>query len=231
MAGKKTFVAGEVLTAQDVNDYLMDQSVMNFASSAARASAIPTPTEGMVTYRADADNLELYNGSDWKSATGLVHIKTETFSGVASQSINDVFSANFDNYRAVLKVDGTASGLISFRLRVSGSDATGSNYEQQGVRIRTGTIANPNGVATITSFSLLDVTASTPKNGVSFDLISPFLAENTQYNSAGFEFQASSQAAEFRAGNHNLNTSYTGLTILPASGNITGTISIYGYGK
>jgi hypothetical protein len=162
---------------------------------------------------------------------GLVHINTTSFSGVASQSINDVFSTSFDNYRAVLKVDGTASGLISFRLRVSGSDATGSNYEQQGVRIRSGTIANPEGTALGASFRLLDVTLNTPKNGVSFDLISPFLAENTQYNSAGFEFQAAAQAAEFRAGNHNLNTSYTGLTLFPASGNITGTISIYGYRK
>jgi hypothetical protein len=63
MAGKKTFVAGEVLTAQDVNDYLMDQSVMNFASVAARSSAIPTPTDGMVTYRQDIDAMEAYNGT------------------------------------------------------------------------------------------------------------------------------------------------------------------------
>jgi hypothetical protein len=65
MAGKKTFVAGEVLTAQDVNDYLMDQSVMTFASSAARSSAIPTPSEGMVSYQTDTDAIEAYDGTDW----------------------------------------------------------------------------------------------------------------------------------------------------------------------
>ena len=69
MAGKKTFVAGEVLLAQDVNDYLMDQSVMVFGGTAARSSAIPTPTEGMASYRSDADIVEVYNGSAW--ATGL----------------------------------------------------------------------------------------------------------------------------------------------------------------
>jgi hypothetical protein len=68
MAGKKTFVAGEVLTAQDVNDYLMDQSVMNFASAAARSSAIPTPTEGMFAVTTDNDELDYYNGSDWVPA-------------------------------------------------------------------------------------------------------------------------------------------------------------------
>jgi len=61
--GKKTFVAGEVLLAQDVNDFLMDQSVMNFATSAARSSAIPTPTEGMVTYLADSNAVQVYNGA------------------------------------------------------------------------------------------------------------------------------------------------------------------------
>jgi hypothetical protein len=63
--GKKTFVAGEVLLAQDVNDYLMDQTVMNFASDAARSSAIPTPTQGMVSYQKDTDAIEAYDGTNW----------------------------------------------------------------------------------------------------------------------------------------------------------------------
>jgi hypothetical protein len=67
--GKKTFVAGEVLLAQDVNDYLMDQSVMNFASAAARSSAIPTPTEGMTTYVADDKRIEAYDNDGWRPKT------------------------------------------------------------------------------------------------------------------------------------------------------------------
>jgi hypothetical protein len=67
-AGKKTFVAGEVLLAQDVNDYLMDQSIMNFASDAARGSAIPTPTEGMFALTKDTDIVHYYNGSAWVPA-------------------------------------------------------------------------------------------------------------------------------------------------------------------
>ena len=49
-AGKKTFTAGEILTASDTNTYLMEQTVMYFAGTAARASAIPTPSTGMTTY-------------------------------------------------------------------------------------------------------------------------------------------------------------------------------------
>ena len=162
---------------------------------------------------------------------GMVLINTTSFSSVASQQINNVFSTTFDNYRAVLKLNATATGLILLRLRVGGTDASGVNYEQQGVRIRSGVIANPNGVGTGNAFTALDVQANVAKNGSSFDIISPFLAENTQFLSTGFDFAVNDQSAEFRAGNHNLSTSYTGLTLLPQSGNITGTISIYGYRK
>ena len=62
--GRKVFTAGEVLTAANVNGYLMDQSVMVFASSAARSSAIGTPTAGMVSYLTDTSTLQVY-GTAW----------------------------------------------------------------------------------------------------------------------------------------------------------------------
>ena len=65
--GKKSFTAGEVLTASDVNGYLMDQMVMVFGGTAARSSAIPSPSEGMVTYRTDAKVVEVYNGTAFVS--------------------------------------------------------------------------------------------------------------------------------------------------------------------
>lgn len=64
MAGRKVFVANEVLTAADVNSYLMDQSVMVFADSAARSSAIGTPTAGMMSYLEDTSTLQVY-GTAW----------------------------------------------------------------------------------------------------------------------------------------------------------------------
>ncbi len=62
---RKTFVAGTLATASDVNTYLMDQSVMVFASAAARNTAIPTPTEGMFTYQTTNDHFTVYNGTEW----------------------------------------------------------------------------------------------------------------------------------------------------------------------
>jgi hypothetical protein len=81
---RKTFVAGEILTAADVNTNLMDQAVMVFDSSAARGSAIPSPIEGMVTYLKDSDTVFSYDGAGWKSVAGVLQVvqtlKTDTFS-------------------------------------------------------------------------------------------------------------------------------------------------------
>jgi hypothetical protein len=49
MSGRKTFVAGDILTASQVNEFLMDQVVQVYAGTAARGSAIPSATEGMVS--------------------------------------------------------------------------------------------------------------------------------------------------------------------------------------
>ena len=67
-SGFKTFTAGSVLTASDVNNYLMEQSVMVFASTAARDSAITAPEAGMVAYINSNDaneGLWVYTGSAW----------------------------------------------------------------------------------------------------------------------------------------------------------------------
>lgn len=70
--GFKDFQVGEVLTSSDVDGYLMQQTVMRFADSGARGSALGTATgtavplaEGMVTYLEDTDSVEMYTGTKW----------------------------------------------------------------------------------------------------------------------------------------------------------------------
>lgn len=69
-AGAKLFTSGAVLTAAQVNTFLMDQAIMRFATTADRDAAFggagePTLAEGMFAY-IDADNkLYFYSGSTW----------------------------------------------------------------------------------------------------------------------------------------------------------------------
>lgn len=81
MAGWFDFVNGQTLPASRVQDYLMDQTVMVFASSAARATALPAPTAGMVTYLIDSGDLWFYTGSTWSLVTPPVVIP-ETLSPI-----------------------------------------------------------------------------------------------------------------------------------------------------
>jgi len=62
---RKVFTSGEVLSASNVNEFLMDQMVQTFAGTAARGSAIGTATEGMLTYLADSNTFEYWNGSSY----------------------------------------------------------------------------------------------------------------------------------------------------------------------
>jgi hypothetical protein len=72
-AGFRTFASGEVLTADNVQNYLMDQSVMVFAGTAARGSALPSPETGMTAY-STATGLQVYNGTSWVSIAPVTEV-------------------------------------------------------------------------------------------------------------------------------------------------------------
>lgn len=69
--GFKTFNTGDVLSASDVNGYLM-QGVLVFADATARDAAITSPQEGQFAYTKNNDSLWYYSGSAWvaSGATG-----------------------------------------------------------------------------------------------------------------------------------------------------------------
>jgi len=69
--GFKTFNTGDVLSASDVNGYLM-QGVLVFASTAARDAAITAPAEGQFAFTKDTNSLFYYDGAAWvaSGATG-----------------------------------------------------------------------------------------------------------------------------------------------------------------
>jgi len=69
--GFKTFNTGDVLSAADVNGYLM-QGVLVFASTAARDAAITAPAEGQFAFTKDTNSLFYYDGAAWvaSGATG-----------------------------------------------------------------------------------------------------------------------------------------------------------------
>ncbi len=237
-SGRKVFAAGDVLTATDVQNYLQDQAVMVFASSAARGSAIASPTEGMVSYLSDTNNVEAYTGSAWTTVglSGLVPVAptsiansggsastsgyTTTFTGVSSISLNGVFSADYDNYAMWLKLVGSTVTTLHLRVRAASTDLSTSSYYN----------TRTSGVGTnAASMTLALAIASANKTTSVVSISGPFLTEETGAliqtdQTSGYDCYFGSSGV--RNGN-----SYDGFTIFPGAGTVTGTVSVYGYRK
>ncbi len=65
-AGFKLFQNGSVLLASEVNTFMMEQQIMVFAGTAARGTALPSPSEGMFAFLKDTDTLTYFDGTDWQ---------------------------------------------------------------------------------------------------------------------------------------------------------------------
>jgi hypothetical protein len=73
-AGVRVFSSGEILTAAQVNQYLMDQVIARFADAATRdasfgGSGQPTLTEGRLCYLDSTNAVQIYDGSSWNDAS------------------------------------------------------------------------------------------------------------------------------------------------------------------
>lgn len=72
-SGIRVFASGEILTAAQVNGYLMDQAVTRFADAATRDAAFgglgqPVLTEGRICYLDDVNLIQFYDGAAWQSS-------------------------------------------------------------------------------------------------------------------------------------------------------------------
>lgn len=72
------FTTGDVLSASAANGYLASQTVMVFATAAARTAAITSPQEGMFSFLKDSDTTQFYTGAAWANVdTGASPLTTK----------------------------------------------------------------------------------------------------------------------------------------------------------
>ena len=160
---------------------------------------------------------------------GLVHLNSTSFSAVASQSINDVFSSTYDHYRIIIEGVQTVETDLNIRYRVSGADNSTSNYGTARLNLRTGASGNFGGRTATTGF--IGNLNTTRRGNVSIDLFNPFASLNTSYNSLASGDNETYTYLDVVAGTFGATTSFTGFTIYPSSGNMTGSVSTFGYRK
>jgi hypothetical protein len=163
------------------------------------------------------------------AAQGLTLINTSTFSGVSSVSLpTNTFTSSYDAYRLVFtNLSCTANALFRLRFRKAGTDNTSANYYGAcGVITWTNVLAAGGGSAAATSSFLF--TLSTVYNTTSIDITQPLVRPQVTglAMSAGPEDRGSWFSAFINA-----SDTFDSATFFPASGNITGSVSVYGYNK
>ena len=152
-SGFKNFTAASVLTASDVNNYLMEQSVMSFASTGARDVSVTAPEDGMVAYIRSNDaseGLYTYNGTSWRRGPGwnapwgfmasATSSTTPTTSGSTELTIvsTGAFTAISNRYYLLtgyINPYGSVTGN-QFTLRLRNNSITGTVLAQSTISIR-----------------------------------------------------------------------------------------------
>jgi len=132
--GFKDFATGEVLTAGDVDGYLM-QGIWVFASAAARDAAVTSPQEGNACYLKDTDVIQVYTGSTW-----------------AAQSASNPISANIVDAKGDI-IAATAADTVS-RLAVGANDTVLTADSSTATGLKWAAAASGGGMTSIASGSL-----------------------------------------------------------------------------
>jgi hypothetical protein len=192
--GFKTFTTGEVLTAADVNGYLM-QGVNVFANATERDAEITSPQEGQFAYLKDTNVTTYYTGSAWANldTTGMTNPMTTTGDTIYSSSGSTPARLGIGSTGQVLTVSGglpvwaTPGGaganwslLNSGGTALSGSTTTVSGISGQDKLMILVDVASTSVADAFISFRLNGDTGS------NYRVIGSEMAFASTYNSANF---------------------------------------------
>ena len=146
--------------------------------------------------------------------------------GVSSVAVAGAFSSSFDSYKIIIS-GGVASASAGLTLILTGS-VTGYYAGEVRVRYDTGAVSGT-GYNNSASWEIARVFTDTL--ACSWELIGPFLAKPTVMTSSGNDTRVTAgTSARQQTGVHSVASSFSGFTIAPDAGTLTGgSIRVYGY--
>lgn len=135
----KTWSAGEVLTAVDLNDTISSKqddvltTKGDLATYGTAVSSLGVGSNGQVLTADSTQSL----GIKWATpSSGLTHISTANFSSVSSVAIDGVFSSAPSIYLLIINTQGTVAGTtyLAYNMRSSGTPLNSAGaYEINGI--------------------------------------------------------------------------------------------------
>jgi hypothetical protein len=229
------FVAGEVLTAAEMTQ--INTGIPVFADSTARTAAFggtgeKVLAEGQYAYLESDNTTSVWDGSSWISVgvtPGLVYITGATFTTVASFSLpTNTFTSTYRNYRMILEISASSAlAANSMRFRTAGTDNSGTGYRVMNTGI------TPNGTANnVTGDNQTSIGLGSGVLFGSFDVLQPQInAAYTTVAGAFVQANASTLAGQTLSSTNVTAASFDSLSIITASGTITGNYRIYAYSE
>lgn len=164
------------------------------------------------------------NGTQSVDANGKI-----TFSGISILNINDVFSATYSNYVAVIDHDhpSTAAG-VRIRLRAAGVDNNSAQYSRQYLQ-RSGGSSSGSRITSQTELTIFATEANT--NGTLLYFYRPAAAVDTAFRSVNMHGFTSATLEDY-VGYLDNATAYDGWSIIGlSSGTLSGSMMIYGFAE
>jgi hypothetical protein len=164
-AGYKLFNTGDVLTSTQVQNNLQNQTIMFFASAAARDASAPLTaalTEGMFCYLADTNITAYYTGGAWVPLfQNQVLVSAKEQAAISATAANT--TVNVDVSTASVQIY-TANAAGNYVLNVRGSSSVTLDSLMAVNDSITVTFEHPNGVTAYYATSVtIDGNAVTPK--------------------------------------------------------------------
>lgn len=152
-----------------------------------------------------------------------------SFSGASAISINGCFTSEFDWYTIKFDVTTSGSAVLRAKLRLSGTDATGAYDNQRDGLINTTTSLTQN---LNNDEIVLIYSGVTGRQSGTVDLFGPALASSTTgmvfAGAAANPMTSTSGLIHKSFFSHRTTTAYDGISVIPSTGTITGSIRVYG---
>ena len=150
-----------------------------------------------------------------------------SFSAATAVSTNGCFSAAYDNYLVLMDFSAASvSDNLALRLRLAGTDAATAYITGLTFTSFNSNAGGFNGSALgVTGF--LGLYNHTSGGAARVNIFSPALARKTIFTADGGNFEAAGNGRTVQ-GEHTTATAYDGFSVLPSSGNVTGSLRVYG---